>query len=121
MFTHTLASLLALALDSGGFSLNPHTGEPAEGGFFVSLPGFESKFDLALLDFDVRFWNAELQNLLETARDIPGAFLGGWVSDGHLVFDISLQVASLKTALACGRAWGQDAVWDNETFTEHSC
>lgn len=101
---------------NGGFSFSLDGGRKPDGGYMVSLPGFETvyKHDVE----NARSFNrSAIHRYLESVSPIvesvfPSAFVGGWYHDGALYLDLSIQVPDIVDALRLAKSWNQLAIYD---------
>lgn len=106
---------------NGGFTIALDGSRPTDG-YMVALPGYEERIPLQRLsarDVADRIYSYVIAHG-RILRD-PGAHLGGWLSDGCLVLDISHVVQDKDSALVLGRLNGQEAIYALETGEEISC
>jgi hypothetical protein len=109
------------AIDRGGFSITLDGQRPSDG-YAVALPGYEERISLSGLstrDVADRIYSYVVAHG-RLLRD-PGAMLGGWISDGCLVLDISHVVQDRDSALVLGRLNGQDAIYAIAHGEELTC
>jgi hypothetical protein len=103
--------------ESGGFTVNPHSGEYPESGHAVAV---DSEHELiSRLDEHAKLIGiyADLY-----ADDIPeNGLIGGWVHEGSLYLDLSELHESEAVALALGRERGQIAIYRLDDGEEISC
>ena len=96
-----------------GGSFNPFTGEDAVGGNMVAIDkaGLED-----LSPESVQEFIADNYDIL-TREDV---YLGSWISDitGKPVVELSRRVEDQGQALALGRLYDQEAIWDNNNFQQ---
>ena len=120
-------NLVGNALDQGGLTVNYFTGETPESGVAVSLLGAEVRvpatWALSELRFALSFYLCvtlpEGIDIREKLR--AGYYLGMWVSEGFLYFDLTEIVPTVEEALKLGRARNQVAVYDIGKGEEVKC
>jgi hypothetical protein len=75
-------------------------------GFMVSIPGYEQK--LYLDDVDVETFGATLASLYPSSSE----YIGIWINEGIMYFDISEHIEDLEEAILCGIKNEQIAIWN---------
>jgi len=97
---------------NGGGSFNITTGElNPKSGYFVSLKGFEKEGTLSNT-YDAAYMYA-LQNVEELQKE--GRFMGAWLEDNKVIFDVSIQIGSEKEAIRIGIENEQRAIYNANT------
>jgi hypothetical protein len=115
-------SLLTQVKAQGGLTWNPHIYEvhAANQGYYVSLPGFETKFnfDLTEAEFNIVL---DVYNQLAVAKG-EVTMVGFWVDGDTLYVDLSEHIfalhqkdGGLELAVLLGRRRGQKAIFDCST------
>ena len=96
----------------GGFSFVNTPGDGPSSGYMVSVAD-EAKFSLdpASNPDDVRGFMQANSNLLNQ----PNHYVGGWVEQGKLVMDVSINVADKDEAIRIGLENNQDGIFDLNT------
>jgi len=105
---------------SGGFSVQPVTGEVPGSGFMVAIfKGVERVVTRAEFSGQlVADFVGQHAALFQAAEN---AFLGGWLDGGQVYLDVSVNVPTLEAALELGREHDQLAVYDVASGTSIDC
>lgn len=127
MKRNNLSAMYDLIMLNGGASYQIETGEinPSDG-YMVSLQGYESIVDVPI---GMNEWqSAVLSYLLKRVKRIDESsditlvgllvenidlYLGAWLKDNKLFFDISQKVPDYETAIKLGNERNQIAIFDN--------
>ena len=99
---------VAEAINAGGTTVHPVTGEKAGAGFWVANPDHTQGLPGPATAADVAAFRAKHADALAE----PGAHLGGWVNpaNGQGEINVSVHHPDLESALARGRDWSQHEV-----------
>lgn len=99
--------LLSDLRQNGGFSVAADDSKPTAG-FMVSLPAHETIIPLTLLD-DALF---SAIYAAYAPKAVNGRYVGAWLDNNSVYFDLSVNVPTLDAALKAGREYSQLAVYD---------
>ena len=80
-------------------------------GYIVSLPDMELVRDLQSMRVDQ--FEAIVSHYLDLIRATPLVYLGLWVSEGRIYFDLSEVITDKETAIRLGMERNQIAIFDN--------
>ena len=101
---------LNLILREGGFSLNVADESPTTG-YMVSLPDHETILPLAVAS------DSLVETIVDNYKSIAGEhYVGAWVDDNKIYFDVSENVAERETAIMLGRERKQLGIFDLSSF-----
>lgn len=112
----TNMSLLTQVKAQGGITIDPDTGIPVEKslGFYVSVPGYESS--LTLDPIHEEEFDTAVEIYSQIARRVNRLlFVGVWIDDGQVYFDLSEYVYEKDVAVVLGHRRGQKAIFDCST------
>lgn len=101
-------------IKNGGATLDPNsmTDIPINNGYIISLEGFETKLPLPKLKYN------KINKTLKTYRQLAienGTFIGLWVYDKKLYFDLSIYVLDISTAKQLAKLNNQLSIYDCST------
>lgn len=108
---------------TGGFSVDPCTGEPApDHGYMVSVQGHEEAYPEFLFTVGKdAILAAYVQRHREALTFCAGhrvRWLGAWKHAGKVYLDTSFYTVSLQVALRKAKEWDQIAIYDLENKKE---
>jgi len=109
-----LGTMIADLPTTGGFSYSPSTGSAPADGYMIALTGYTARFPAEILD-DPEVAAKVIVDYLMTNRAIfegSGLYVGGWIEDGQLWIEPSVNVADLAAAVELGRSTDQIAIYD---------
>lgn len=104
----------------GGATIHPDTGEYPTTGYVVSVPGAEARFAKDPGVSGIRAWMRRTAMTAMTACAGYGLtpYLGAWKSpNGETVLDVSIIVEDRAKAMALGREYRQEAIFDLDSGT----
>jgi len=109
-------SIYQHVMEHGGITIEPSTRTPIKPseGYFVSLEGHEKRFSIIE---DEYIFQAYLDRHIDRARHYErttgvNAYVGLWLNDGEIFFDVSLLIKDYPTALEFGNLNNQLAIFD---------
>lgn len=102
-----------------GFTMTPIGGEPVEGGFMVAIPGHELRIPRGT-GHTAEAITAHRRNAWSAFEETPNSFWGGWADkkNNEIVLDVAVRFEDHAEAVAAGREWNQDAIFDLNNFEE---
>lgn len=107
--------------DSGGFTVDPHTGASPTTGYQVAIPGHAldplPRVDDVLAMNDDEFGQLVEGWINDNAEAFEGdaVYVGGWEQDGRLYLEPSEHIEDRDEAVAAGVDRGQAEIYDNAT------
>lgn len=110
----TLSDMIEHIRLNGGLSYQPVYQLIPKRNYMVSLPGYERAYPLNTVSVsDFEAYVKEHMHLLKNRNH----FLGAWIKDdtGEIFFDISVNVAYLRTAIRKGIEYNQYSIFNLNT------
>lgn len=104
----------ASTLSSGGSSLHNTLMTKPKNGFMVSVQGHEHIIPyVSTMGEFISAWTG-MQKIAESIqlRETIPTYVGTWVHEGQIVFDVSYNFTSLDVAEAMGKQHKQKAIYD---------
>ena len=102
-------------VENGGATYNLYTGElNPDNGYMVAQKGFEKvfAFDSNPNAFSEQIKSYLTKDIMDQISNRIDLYLGFWLHEGKIYFDIVERIDSLETALTEGKRNGQKAIYD---------